>query len=108
MAASELAQNERGRRAYVDYLEKRAEDNGGNLSKASMAALRGGWYLGDETLRDQLLELVKKGSKLLREKGSHATAAAKCHGEGEAERMVVRGLEKLCLTNGAGKAIQVR
>ena len=108
MAASELAQDGRGRRAYLDYLEKRAKDNGGNLSEASMAALRGGWYLGDETFRDQLLELVKKASKLLSKKGSHATAAVKCHGEGEAERMVVRGLEKLCLTNGAGKSIQVR
>ena len=108
MAAFASAQDGRGRRAYVDFLEKRAEDNGGNLSEASMAALRGGWYLGDETLRDQLLGLVKKGSKLLSKKGSHATAPVKCHGEGEAERMVVRGLEELGLANDAGELIQAR
>jgi putative transposase len=91
MAAFDLAQDGRGRRAYLAYLEKRAAENCGNLSKAAMAALRGGWYLGDETFRDQSQGLVEKASKLLRKKGNHATAAVKCHGEGEAERMVVRG-----------------
>jgi putative transposase len=108
MAAFELAQDGRGRRAYVNYLEKRASENGGNLSEAAMAALRGGWYLGDETFRDQLLGLIEKGSKLLSKKGSHATAAVKCHGEGEAERMVVGGLEAMGLANAAGKLIQAR
>ena len=108
MAAFELAQDGRGRRAYVDYLEKRATDNGGNLAEAAMVALRSGWYLGDETFRDKLLGLVEKGSKLLRNKGCHATAAVRCHGEGEAERMVVRGLEELGLETDAGELIQAR
>jgi putative transposase len=108
MVAFDLAQDGRGRRAYVNYLEKRASENGGNLSEAAMASLRGGWYLGDERFRDQLLGLIKKGSKLLGKKGSHATAVVKCHGEGEAEKMVVRGLEATGLANDAGKLIVAR
>jgi putative transposase len=108
MAAFELAQDGRGWRAYVNYLEKRASENGGNFSDAAMAALRGGWYLGDETFRDQLLGLIEKGSKLLSKKGSYATAAVNGHGERKAERMVVRGLEAMGLANNAGKLIQAR
>jgi len=70
LGAFELSQNGRGRRAYVDYLGKRAANDGGNLSEASMAALRRGWYPEDETFRDRLLDLVKKGSKILVKKGS--------------------------------------
>jgi len=108
LAAFELAQDGRGRRAYVDYLEKRGRENGGNLSDAAMAALRNGWYLGDETFRDQLLGLVKKGSKLMMRKGSHAAAPIKGHGEGEAEKMVVLGLDKWGLVNAVGRLIQTR
>jgi putative transposase len=61
MAAFDLAQDGRGRRAYVAHLEKRASENGGNLSEAAMASLRGGWYLGDVTFRDQLLGLTREG-----------------------------------------------
>jgi REP element-mobilizing transposase RayT len=39
----------------------------------------------------QLLGLVKKGSKLLMRKGSHAAAPVKGHGKGEEEKMVVLG-----------------
>ncbi|RYG97057.1 MAG: transposase, partial [Alphaproteobacteria bacterium] len=40
LSGFELAKDGRGRRAYVDYLEERARENGGNLSEAAMAALR--------------------------------------------------------------------
>ena len=53
-------------------------------------------------------EWTRQGSKLLMKKGSHATAPVKCHGEGEAERMVVRGLEELGLETDAGELIQAR
>ena len=108
LAAFELAQDGRGRRAYVDYLEKRGGENGDDFSEAAMAALRSGWYLGDETFRDQLLGLVRKGSKPLMKKGSHAAAPVKGHGAGEAERMVLPGLGKLGLADEAGQLIQTR
>lgn len=108
LAAFELAENGRGRRAYVDYLEKRAAEDGGKLSDAAMAALRSGWYLGDATFREQLLGLVKKGSRLLLKKGSHSAAPVKSHGEAEAERMVMRGLEETGLADEAGRLIRTR
>jgi hypothetical protein len=105
LAAFELAKDGRGRRAYVTYLEERAASDGGNLSDAAMAALRTGWYLGDETFRDRLLGLMKKGSKLLRIKGSHAPAVIKRHGEGEAERIVARGMVEVGLLDETGQPI---
>jgi len=108
LAAFELAQDGRGRRAYVEYLEKRAREDDGDLSEAAMAALRNGWYLGDETFRDQLLGLVSKGSKLLKKKGSHAPAAVRGHGKGEAEKMVVMGLAQFGLADEGGQLIQTR
>jgi len=102
LGAFELAQSGRGRRAYVEYLEKRAANDGGNLSEAAMAALRRGWYLGDDTFRDRLLDLVKKGSKILMKKGSHAAAPIKRHGELEAEKIVVKGLKQFGLVDEAG------
>jgi len=108
LAAFDLAQAGRGRRAYVDYLEKRAADDGGNLSDEAMAALRMGWYLGDETFRDRLLELVKKGSGLLVKKGSHVAAPVRRHGELEAEKMVAKGLVQFDLVDEAGRLIPSR
>jgi hypothetical protein len=102
LGAFELVQNGRGRRAYVEYLEKRAANDGGNISEASMAALRRGWYLGAEAFRDRLLDLVKKGSKILVKKGSHAAAPIRRHGELEAEKIVVKGLKQFGLLDEAG------
>ena len=50
--------------------------------------------LTPETPEEQLLGLVKKGSKLMMRKGSHAAAPIKGHGEGEAEKMMALGLDK--------------
>lgn len=97
LAAFDLAGNRRGRRAYVDYLQQRAELDGGNLPDAAMAALRRGWYLGDEKFRARLLSLVGKGAKSLRKKGSHAPAPVRGHGEMEAEKIVADGLKILGL-----------
>ena len=108
LAAFELAKDGRGQRAYVAYLEQRAKENGGNLSDAAMAALRRGWYLGDESFRDQLLGLLKLGSRQLKKKGSHAAAPVKSHGEGEAERMVVLGLKELSLVDDSGQMLPTR
>ena len=52
--------------------------------------------------RDQLLGLIKKGSGLLVKSGSHTSAAVVAHGEGEAERLVMRGLGELGLADDSG------
>jgi len=100
LEAFELSEDHRGRRAYVDYLEQRAAQDGGNLEDEAMAALRRGWYLGDESFRNRLLSLVKEGAGKLRKKGSHAPAPVKAHSEAEAERMVAAGLKTLDLSGG--------
>ena len=56
----ELAEDGRGRRAYVVWLEARAANDGGCISERAQAALRRGWYLGEESFRDRLLALVDK------------------------------------------------
>ena len=48
------------------------------------------------------LDLVKKGSKILVKKGSHAAAPIRRHGEFEAEKIVVKGLKQLGLVDEAG------
>ncbi len=53
-----LAESGRGRRAYVEWLEARALNNDGEIDPKAQDALRCGWYLGAETFRDRLLDLV--------------------------------------------------
>ena len=55
LRAFELAQDGRGRRAYVAWLEARAGNPNGEIDDEAMAAIRRGWYLGKETFKDRLL-----------------------------------------------------
>ncbi len=103
LAAHQLALDARGRRAYADYLEARAAENGGKFTPEATAALRRGWYLGDESFRDSLLVLVEKGNKSLKTSGSHSGKALVAHGEWEAEQLVAAGLRKLELCDEKGK-----
>jgi len=108
LAAHQLATDSRGRRAYVDYLEVRAAENGGKFPPEANAALRRGWYLGDESFRDRLLSLVRKGSKALRKRGSHSGKAVAAHGEREAERLVAVGMRELELCDVKGNPLPAR
>jgi putative transposase len=103
-----LATDARGRRAYVDYLEACAATDGGKFSAEATAALRRGWYLGDESFRDRLLALVAKGAKAVRKKGSHSGKAVAAHGEREAERLVADGLRVLELGDERGMLLPAR
>lgn len=40
----------RGRRAYVEWLERRAQNEGGEIDEEATKALRRGWYLGEPSL----------------------------------------------------------
>ena len=97
LAAFELSKDGRGRRAYVNYLEKRAKESKGKLSPEAMKALRRGWYLGDESFRDRLLALVEESSKTLRRKGSHTAKELLDHSEAEAKSLLKFGLATLGL-----------
>ncbi|MFM2298109.1 MAG: hypothetical protein RL117_1816 [Verrucomicrobiota bacterium] len=91
--AFSLAKNARGRRAYLDWLEIRATQEGGRLPDTAMRALRRGWYLGEESFRDQLLALIPKNAKTLKAKGSHTGPALIKHDESAAEKIVQIALE---------------
>jgi hypothetical protein len=61
--AFELSAEARGRKAYIDWLEKRAANNAGEIDEEAMKALRRGWYLGEPGFLDQLRSLVKPERK---------------------------------------------
>jgi hypothetical protein len=86
----ELAENCRGRRAYVSWLEARASKPSGAINDNSLAALRRGWYLGEESFRDGLLDRVSK----TRISGSHnrkvSTGLMRDYAVRDAERIVVK------------------
>jgi len=85
LGAFELARDGRGRRAYVAWLEERAKQ-GGELSQAAMEALRRGWYLGEKTFRDRLLELLEKPA--MRREPHRSGEAVRDRGLNEAERLI--------------------
>lgn len=100
LAAFSLAKCGRGRRAYAEWLEIRATQDGGKLPAAAMQALRKGWYLGEDTFRDKLLALLEKGAKALKTKGSHSGPALQKHDEKTAEKIVQAGLRHWELPDG--------
>ena len=97
LRAFELARDGRGRRAYVAWLEARASDPAGAIGKEATAALKRGWYLGEEKFRDRLLGLLDraKGVKLRRTRGRDGVL--RDYGERDAEHLVVKGSELLGL-----------
>jgi len=87
--AFELAKDGGGRRAYVAWLEARAESDGGKVDDKAMAALRRGWYLGESTFADKLRALIVPEQT----QGNGRDPVAKSHHEAEAENLVKRAFE---------------
>jgi REP element-mobilizing transposase RayT len=88
LGAFELAKDGRGRRAYVAWLEARAEA-GGVVDDLAMKELRRGWYLGEPTFADKLHALVE-GKPERKTEGRDRTA--KGHDESDAEDLASRAL----------------
>lgn len=93
----ELAQDGRGRRAYVAWLEARAANAEGKIDEEAMQAIRRGWYLGKDSFKDRLLKLLEKAGKGSGSARNRTGEALREHGEAEAERMVRRGAKILGL-----------
>lgn len=91
LRAFELADGGRGARAYVAWLEARAA-SGGKIDEKAMKALRRGWYLGDASFGDRLLDMLKKPTRR-----SRAGEEPRAHNEAEAERLVGRALARFGL-----------
>jgi putative transposase len=84
----ELAESGRGRRAYVDWLEARAANDDGNIDQGALDALRRGWYLGEETFRGRLLDLVDKAKGVKARKRQKTECVARDYGKKDAELLI--------------------
>ena len=84
----ELDEGRRGRRAYVAWLEARAAHDRGGIDEAALAALRRGWYLGEETFRDRLLDLIEKAKGVNTGQRRKSDGPERDHGEKDATRIV--------------------
>jgi REP element-mobilizing transposase RayT len=104
----ELAESGRGRRAYVDWLEARAANDGGEIDQTAQDALRRGWYLGEETFRDRLLDLVDKAKGVKARKRSRSECVRQDHGEKEAERLIRQCAPHLGLPTGTAELAHLR
>ena len=65
-----------------------AATHGGKIEEAAMAALRKGWYLGEESFKDKLLGMVDKARAKIRRNGHHSGGAVAAHNKQEAERII--------------------
>jgi REP element-mobilizing transposase RayT len=104
----ELAESGRGSRAYVAWLEARAENHGGKIDQAAQDALRRGWYLGEETFRDRLLDLVDKAKGIKARKRDKAECVGKDYGEKDAERLIRDCASELGLPTVASELANLR
>ncbi len=103
--AFELAKDGRGRRAYVGWLEARAEIDGGEIDGVATRELRRGWYLGEPTFADRLRALIGKdgGGKVVGRDG-----VGRAHDEAEAENLATQALAFLGLGRGPESLSKLR
>lgn len=105
LKAFELSQDTRGRRAYIRWLEARAENDGGEIDEKATQELRRGWYLGEPTFADQLRKLIgnEGGGKVL-----GRDVVARAHDEAEAENLANQALALLGLGARAAPLSELR
>jgi hypothetical protein len=104
LAAFDLAQDGRGRRAYVAWLEQRATNDKGEIDAEAMKSLRRGWYLGEPSFVDKLRSLVE--TKPHRTTG--ADPVARSHDEAGAEELARRALAAVGLPSAAKSLSKLR
>lgn len=97
LKAFQLAEDGRGRRAYVAWLEARAANEGGRIDEEATEAIRRGWYLGKENFKDKLLRMLEKVPGRKVGASRRVGGAEKDHGEKEALRIVKEGSRMLGL-----------
>jgi hypothetical protein len=95
----ELTENGRGRRACVAWLEAKAANAKGKGDDEATAAIRRGWYLGKETFRDRLLQLLDQVTQPATGNKNRTGVAFREHGKKEVERIVRRSLKSIGLSD---------
>jgi len=85
----------RGRNAYREVMEKRAEEerDGGAIEEGMLKALRRGWCFGSEVFREAILDRLE--SPVRQEHGNSRSGISGSHNEREAERLIALGLKEL-------------
>lgn len=108
LRAFNLAEDGRGRRAYVGWLEARASNDGGQIDEAAQQAIRRGWYLGRDAFKDKLLKMLER-SPGRRTSGTPRTKGAnRDHSEQEALRILREGSRHLGLPTSLEKLGELR
>jgi len=88
LEAFHLDLRHRGRKACVAYLQRRAEENDGDLGDEAMRELRKGWYLESDGFRDQLVNQINVVAGKMIKKGSVSGPVVKAHKEADAEHVI--------------------
>jgi putative transposase len=94
--------NRRSRQAYERHMEEQAKmfrETGRDQLEEKWKTLRRGWYMGDETFRSRLLELMEKTLKGKRRE-SYLGDELREHDEAQALRILQRGLDILGISEG--------
>ena len=92
--------NARGRNAYRQAMEKRAEEerDGTAIEEGMLKSLKRGWCFGSEVFREAILERLE--SPVRQEHGNSRSGIAKSHTEREAEKLIAIGLEAMGINRG--------
>ena len=97
LRASNLAEDGRGRRAYVAWLEGRAANHGGKIDEEASQAIRRGWYLGKDTFKNKLLKILERSPAHRAGGTRRAEGANRDRSEKEALRILREGIRLLGL-----------
>jgi putative transposase len=97
LRAFNLADDGRGRRAYIAWVETRAANQGGKIDEEASQAIRRGWYLGKDTFKDKLLRMLERPSAHRAGGTRRAEGANRDRGEKEALRILREGSRHLGL-----------
>lgn len=100
LRAFQLADDGRGRRAYVAWLEARAANDDGKIDEEAMLAIRRGWYLGKDSFKDKLLGMLERPPARRAGGTRRAAGVHRDRGEKEAHRILREGIRHLELPPG--------
>jgi putative transposase len=91
LSTFQLADDGRGRRAYVAWLEARAANDSGRIDEDATEAILRGWYLGKDSFKDKLLKMLKNPPARRSGGCRRADGVERDRGEKEALRILREG-----------------